>query len=59
MGDLVAPPPELDEWAMAARHCWQFCGGWHPERWTVYGALYEVTDWHLLIELMQEIRANV
>jgi len=56
---MQAPPPVLCEMAEQARHCWAFCGGWEPQRWTVYGALFDVTDWHLLIELMQEIRANV
>jgi hypothetical protein len=58
-GDLQGPPPVLCEAASQAIHCWQFCAGWAPERWVVYGALFEVTDWHLLIELMQEIKANV
>jgi hypothetical protein len=37
-------------------HCWNFCGGWAPERWPVYAALHDVADWHLLAELMQAIR---
>jgi hypothetical protein len=58
-GGLIAAPPELDEWAERARHCWAFCGGWQPERWSVYAAFYPVPDWHQLIELMQTIRQNV
>ena len=42
--------------AMQASHCWRFCGGWFPERLLIYGALYPVDDWHLLIELLQTIR---
>ena len=56
MGDMVAPPPPLDALAHAARHCWQFCEGWNPERWPVYGALYPVADWHQLIDTMTEIK---
>ena len=57
-GNLLGAPPVLCEWAEQARHCWEFCAGWAPERWQVYGALFDVKDWHLLIELMQEIRRN-
>lgn len=56
MGDLRAPQPQLCAEAEQARHCWHFCGGWAPERWPVYEALYPVADWHLLINLMQVIR---
>jgi len=55
---MRGPPPLLCVAAEQARHCWAFCGGWAPERWAVYAAFFEVEDWHLLIELMQEIRAN-
>lgn len=58
-GDLRAPPPEQCALAAQATHCWSFCGGWAPERWGVYGALFEVADWHLLIETMQVIKHNV
>lgn len=58
LGALVraARPPELDELAQRAWHCWSFCGGWAPERWPVYGALHTVPDWHLLIEAMRGLR---
>jgi hypothetical protein len=52
----VGAAPELCALAEAARHCWHFCEGWHPERWPLYGALYPVRDWHQLIDTMQEIR---
>ena len=55
-GGLVAEPEELSPWGQAARHCWQFCEGWAPERWAIYDALYPVSDWHLLIDLMQDIK---
>jgi len=42
--------------ANVAAHCWNFCDGWAPERWPVYEALHPVSDWHLLIDLMAEIR---
>lgn len=58
-GDLVAPCPELEPLAEAARHCWRFCDGWHPERWPVYQALYPVADWHQLIDLMAEIKGHL
>jgi len=34
-------------------------GGWSPERWASFGALHDVPDWALLIELMQVIRTHV
>jgi hypothetical protein len=37
-------------------HCWNFCGGWQPSNWPVYAALYEVDDWHQLIDVMTEIK---
>ena len=55
-GGLLAGPPEWCEWTERARHCWNFCGGWKPQAWPVYGALYEVSDWTMLSDLMQEIR---
>jgi hypothetical protein len=58
LGGLIGDPPVLSEQAEIARHCWTFCGGWKPERWPVYAALFEVNDWHLLIDLMGEIRQN-
>ena len=53
---MAEPPPELSAHAQLARHCWSFCDGWNPERWLVYGALYEVDDWSRLVDLMQAIR---
>lgn len=55
--DALGPLPELSHQAATAAHCWQFCEGWNPDRWTVYAALYPVADWHALVELMGEIRA--
>jgi hypothetical protein len=51
--------PELLPLSEKARHCWQFCEGWNPERWPIYAALYGVDDWHQLIDTMQEIKRNV
>lgn len=56
MGVQEAPPPQLDELATQALHCWAFCGGWAPERWPMYAALHPVTDWHLLADSMAAIR---
>ena len=57
---MAGDPPALCLPAQQAVHCWQFCGNtWAPERWPLYHALYQVDDWPLLIELMQEIRAHV
>jgi hypothetical protein len=56
---LAGDAPELCADAMRARHCWQFCEGWNPDRFPVYAALYPVADWHLLIDLMQTIRRNL
>jgi len=58
MGGFVSlrgPCPELGEWATRAAHCWHFCAGWAPERWPLYDALHDVPDWHMLIDLMQQI----
>jgi hypothetical protein len=55
----VAGPPELCELAERARHCWQFCGGWNPQQWPVYAALYPVPDWHQLIDLMAELQRHI
>ena len=56
---MLAPPPDLDAAGMAAQHCWNWCDGWHPERWPIYDALYPVADWPQLIELMLHIRRTV
>ena len=53
---MLGPPPELSIEAEQAVHCWNFCEGWAPERWPVYGALHAVADWHTLADLMQVIR---
>jgi len=55
----VGAAPLLDVPAQQARHCWDFCAGWMPERLPIYGALYPVADWHQLIDLMQVIRRNI
>ena len=55
MGVLAEPPPLGPDEAQAS-HCWNFCGGWAPERWPLYHALHPVADWPLLVDLMQAIR---
>lgn len=52
----MGEPPELDEWATRALHCWNWCGGWKPEAWPMYETLFPVPDWHRLTELMQVLR---
>lgn len=54
--DLLGPAPLLGRLDDAARHCWNFCGGWAPERWAVYDALHLVADWHLLIDVMSVLK---
>lgn len=54
--DAMGPLPQLSHQASTAAHCWRFCGGWAPERWVVYAALYPVADWHAVVELMAAIR---
>jgi len=56
---MVAAAPQLCADAEQARHAWQFCGGWRPLLWPTYGALHQVEDWHLLIDLMAEIKNHV
>lgn len=56
---MVAPCPPLTPDALLASHCWTWSGGWAPERWVSFGAMHEVPDWALLIELMQVIRNQV
>jgi hypothetical protein len=58
-GELLGAAPEQCEWAERASHCWAWCGGWQPQSWPLYAALYPVPDWHLLTDLMQVIRKNV
>jgi hypothetical protein len=55
-GDLLPDQPTLDALAEQARHCWAWCGGWMPERWPLYDAVYPVADWLQLVELMEHIR---
>lgn len=59
LGAGLASAPTLDALSDAALHCWAFCGGWVPERWPIYEALYPVADWHQLIDAMSVIRAKV
>jgi hypothetical protein len=59
LASLAGQAPELIPDAERARHCWEFCAGWAPERWPVYAALYPVDDWHHLIELMRHIRKTL
>ena len=54
--DVLGPLPALSPLAAQAAHCWNFCGGWYPERWPVYAALHDAADWAALAELMQAIR---
>lgn len=56
LGLPAMPLPELSARAQLAIHCWNWCDGWHPERWPVFDALHPVDDWHALVELMQVIR---
>lgn len=56
--DLLAPLPELSPRASLAVACWNFCDGWHPERWPHFGAFHDVPDWGALVELMQAMRAE-
>ncbi len=48
--------PALAATAAQAAHCWHWCGGWEPQRWTVYDALHPVDDWDALAELMLVLR---
>lgn len=59
MASLAGDQPVLCVGAERARHCWEFCEGWAPERWPIYAALYPVDDWHALIENMRHIRKTV
>lgn len=51
-----AAPPPLGAAGELAIACWNFCDGWAPERWPVFGALHPVADWAALAELMAVIR---
>ena len=53
---MLGPLPELSATAEQAVRCWNWCGGWFPERWPVFAALHEVSDWSALAELMLAIR---
>lgn len=52
----AAAPPVLSAQAELAVACWNFCDGWAPERWPVFGAFHHVDDWPALVELMQALR---
>ena len=57
MRELLGPAAEQGHLERQAIHCWNWCGGWFPERWPVYVALHpEVADWASLPELMLAIR---
>lgn len=49
------PPPYSLE-AAQALHCWQWCGGWSPERWPLYATLHHVDDWDRLPLYLAAIR---
>jgi hypothetical protein len=59
LGDLAAPAPRLLPDAAEALHCWQWCGGWAPERLPLYAALNAVPSWALLLELLEHLRAEL
>ena len=57
MRDLFGPAPAQSDEERQALHCWNWCGGWYPERWPVYLALHPgVADWSVLPDLMLAIR---
>ena len=57
MRGLYGPAQDLPLVSRQAIHCWNWCGGWYPERWPIYMALHdEVQDWASLPELMLAIR---
>lgn len=49
-------PPESDTKALQAIHCWNFCGGWNPERLPIYDAIYGIEDWEQMADLLIAIR---
>ena len=51
-----AAPAPLSAAGELAVACWNFCDGWHPERWPIFDALHAVDDWPQMAELMQAIR---
>ena len=38
--------------------CWNFCGGWFPERIPIFDAIYGVPDHEKLVEMLIHIRDN-
>lgn len=56
---MVAPCPQLQPDALAALLCWHWCSGWSPGLWPSYGALHDVEDWSMTIELMMHIRREL
>jgi hypothetical protein len=42
--------------ALAAARCWQWCGGWDPQRALLFAAMRGVADVELLLDLMTLIR---
>ncbi len=53
---LFEPLPELSPQALTAMRCWNFCEGWRPERWPLFGAFHDVADWAAVVELMQAMK---
>lgn len=53
---LAEPVPELSAAAQLAAECWDWCDGWHPERWPLFDALHEVADWERLAAGVRAIR---
>ena len=56
LGDLVAEPDPLLPAAAEAIACWNWLGGWAPERLPAYLALHGAKDIELLTDLLIVIR---
>lgn len=56
LGDLAARPEPMRPECADAVACWNFCGGWEPERAGLYHRLHGPVDLELTLHLMQVIR---
>ncbi len=55
---LDDPRPAFDVDVETAMRCWNFCGGWFPERIALFDTIYGGADFEKLVEMMMQIRDN-
>lgn len=56
---MLASPPPPTAACEEARYCWNWLGGWHPERIGVYLTFHACADVHGLMERLLAIRERL